>query len=233
MLFPGAMGGALLGLVLGARHALEPDHLAAISTVVAERPRARAAAWIGAAWGLGHALALVLLGGTLLLLRAELPARAADALELGVAVMLMGLGLRAVILAVRTGRLGAAARAPHAHGAVRHEHDGPAEHLHLLRWTVARRPLVIGLIHGLAGSGALTTLALASMPSRVAGLVYIVLFGAGSALGMALMTGASAWSLARLVGTDRAQARLSGMAGLVSLGVGGVWAAPLLARLGG
>jgi hypothetical protein len=227
------IGGGLLGLVLGMRHALEPDHLAALSTLLAERPKGRAATIIGAAWGVGHALALCLLGGALLVLRAELPGWLGACFELAVALMLIVLGVRALRLGARAlgraaaeGRHGVAARAPHRHGHVHHEHDGPAEHLHLYRFTLARRPLLIGLVHGLAGSGALAALAVASAPSRAAGLAYVVLFGLGSVAGMAAVTGVSAWWLRRLglSAGGRGQTRLTTAAGLVSIGVGVWWA---------
>jgi high-affinity nickel-transport protein len=227
------LGGWLLGMALGMRHALEPDHIAAVSTLMADRPRVRTAAWIGASWGLGHSLALCLAGGALLALRAEMPPQLADAFELVVAAMLVFLGVRALVRAFSEGRAGAAARAPHAHGAgrPRHEHDGPAAHLHLGRFTLARRPLVVGLVHGLAGSGALATLAVTAMPSRGAALAYMALFSAGSIAGMALVTGASAWSLARVLSPVRTRARLLAFAGCVSLVVGVAWAVPLIGRL--
>src|SRR5262245_24261477 len=134
----GVLSGCMIGLALGMRHALEPDHLAAVSTMVAARPRAGAAAWVGACWGLGHSLALFVDGGVLLLLRAELPPWLADLFELGVAFMLIGLGARSVRRALRAGREGGAARAPHSHGGPLHVHAGPEHHLHLGRWTLAR-----------------------------------------------------------------------------------------------
>src|SRR5438105_1111686 len=85
-----------LGVLLGARHALEPDHLAAVSTLVAERPTTRGAALLGAAWGLGHTSALLVAGGLLLSLRTRMPAALADVFELAVAVMLLLLGARAL-----------------------------------------------------------------------------------------------------------------------------------------
>ncbi len=226
----GVLSGWLLGLALGMRHALEPDHLAALSTLLADRPRARAATWIGASWGLGHSIALFLVGGGLLLLRAELPAWLADLFELGVAFMLIGLGTRSIVRALRAGREGVAARAPHSHGGGPHVHTGPAHHLHLGRWTLARGPLVIGLVHGLAGSGALTALVVSTIPGVGQGLLYMLLFGFGSVAGMAIVSGLSSLSLARMPHSPHVMARLGGAAGLLSLVVGVIWAAPLVAR---
>lgn len=221
--------GWILGFVLGLRHALEPDHLAAVSTLVADGPRPRRAALIGALWGLGHAGALVLAGGLLLLLRLDLPDRAAGVLELGVAAMLVVLGVQSVARARREGRAGWAP--PHAHGDARHEHPGAPRHVHVGPWALARRPLFVGLVHGLAGSGALATLALASMPSVGAGLGYVVVFGLGSIAGMALMTGAVGLPLGRIARGGRARAAVLSIAGLVSIGMGLSWAQSILGRL--
>src|SRR5262245_47747736 len=125
-----------LGSLLGVRHALEPDHLAAVSTLVTgERSGARAA-WLGACWGLGHTLALVGAGATLVALRAQMPPAASDAFELGVAVMLAGLGLRAIFQAVRQGAQGPTH--VHHHGRLVHRHSGAPAHIHIGRWTLAR-----------------------------------------------------------------------------------------------
>ncbi len=88
-----------LGLLTGLRHAFEPDHLAAISTLVSERSSQKRATWVGLAWGLGHALPLIALGGTLLVLRITLSPRTATMFEALVALMLVALGIRALLLA--------------------------------------------------------------------------------------------------------------------------------------
>jgi hypothetical protein len=220
-------GGSLLGLAIGMRHALEPDHLAAISTMVAERPHARTAALIGATWGLGHALALILVGGLLLVLRAQLPAWLATSLEGAVAVMLVLLGLRALARAVRLGRAGAVAS--HQHGGHRHTHLGPTRHLHLGRITLATGPLLIGLMHGLAGSGTLVVITMASAPGLAAGLIYMLCFGLGSVLGMALVSGVSSLSLTRLATSPRGAMVLAASSGLLSLAVGVIWGLRIIA----
>jgi hypothetical protein len=231
--------GWLLALLLGVRHASEPDHLAAVSTLLAEHAQphsqahsqARRSAWLGAFWGVGHSLALLAVGGVLLLMHLRMPGRVADLFELGVAAMLLVLGARSLRRALRLGRSGQ--HSLHTHHGEPHVHAGPAEHLHLGSWTMAKRPLMIGLVHGLAGSGALTALALASMPSLGSGLVYMLLFGAGSIVGMALLTGLAGWPLRQLAQRNYAQAALSGFAGVVSLVLGVLWGWPLIVRLSG
>jgi hypothetical protein len=220
-------GAAVLGLAVGMRHALEPDHLAAVGTLVAERPRARGAALVGASWGLGHSLALCAIGGLLLALRVTMPPWLEATFEGLVAVMLVALGGRALVRAVRLGRSGQAARTSHQHGHVAHAHDGPMGHLHLGRLTLATRPLLVGLVHGVAGSGALTALALAATPSVGGGLLYMACFAIGSILGMATVTTLSALSARRLASHPAGMAWLAGGAGALSLVVGVIWGARL------
>lgn len=174
------------GFVLGMRHALEPDHIAAVSTLVAERPSWRRGALLGAFWGVGHSVALVGLGGSLLVLRTRLPSVIAEGFELVVALVLIVLGVRSIRRAIVP-----SAGRPRVHRHRRHEHAHPADvaHLHVGAFTLARRPLVVGLAHGLAGSGALTAIAVAAMPTRAGGFAYVLLFGVGSIIGMAALTG--------------------------------------------
>jgi hypothetical protein len=202
-----ALFGGFLGVALGMRHALEPDHLAAVSTLVAEERSARAGARLGAWWGLGHTAALLAVGLTLALLRAEMPARRAEGFECGVASLLFGLGVRAIDRAVRQ-----------------------ASHVHFLRGTPAKRPLLVGVVHGLAGSGALTALALAQLPTASLRLVTIALFGCGSVLGMAVLSGLAGWPLARIGALPRAQRALSLATGSLSAGLGLFWGYPFVAE---
>src|SRR5439155_3099771 len=184
-----------LGSLLGMRHALEPDHLAAVSTLITTERTGYKAALLGICWGLGHTLSLVAVGTVLVILRAEMPARVSDLFEFCVALMLIGLGLRAIYLAARQGPAGPVHA--HHHGSRLHVHRGAPAHIHIGAWTLARRPLIVGAIHGLAGSGALTALVLATLPSTTARLSYLTLFGLGSTLGMTAMTGLLGWPLAR------------------------------------
>ena len=169
----------LMGALLGLRHALEPDHMAALSTIVVRERGARQTVFLGAIWGVGHTLALLAVASVLALAGASLPDRVASAFELGVAVMLVLLGTTSIIQAARLGRRGPLGR--HDHGDVTHAHaQPPGGHLHVGRWTFARRSLFVGLVHGLAGSGALTTLVASELANPFARLVYISIFGLGS-----------------------------------------------------
>ena len=218
-----------LGSLLGMRHALEPDHLAAVSTLVTGERNGYKAAFLGACWGLGHTSALIAVGAVLVVLRAEMPVRVADAFELCVALMLIGLGLRAIYLAARQGPSGPAH--VHHHGQKVHVHHGALAHIHIGAWTLARRPLLVGAVHGLAGSGALTALVLTTLPTTAARLTYMVVVGLGSTLGMAALSGLLGWPLAQ-AGRHRGLARALSLAvGCVSTALGLVWGYPLLGRL--
>src|SRR5690349_17178422 len=118
-----------LGSLLGMRHALEPDHLAAVTTLVTRERSSYKAALLGACWGLGHTLALVVVGATLVVLRAELPEAVATGFELLVALMLVALGGRAILIAARQG--GASVPHRHQHGFAVHSHAGVPPHVHI------------------------------------------------------------------------------------------------------
>lgn len=225
----GTLTGWSVGLLLGMRHALEPDHLAAISTLVADRPSRFRGAFLGAFWGVGHTASLFAVGLVVAVFNTQMPARLAVLFELGVAIMLIGLGIRAMRRAYREGSRGAPL--DHSHGSHSHRHHGPADHMHVGGWTLARRPLLIGLVHGLAGSGALTALVVSNLPDVSARLLYIVLFGLGSIVGMAALSGLVGWPLVRLSHNRRALRALSAATGLFSAALGVVWGLPLLLEL--
>lgn len=220
----------LLGFANGMRHALEPDHLAAVSTLVAGERSAKASVRYAASWGAGHAAMLLLAGGALALLRAELPLATSDALELLVAVVLIGLGLRGLLQAARIGRVGDAFA--HVHGDLAHTHGGARDHVHVSKWTLARLPFVVGLVHGLAGSGALAAL-VASHTSPAFALGFIAIYAFGAAVGMATLAGLLGWPLARLARAPRVVPILVGVSAAASLVVGIAWAAPIVLRFAG
>jgi nitrile hydratase accessory protein len=218
----GLLTSAGFGFLLGIRHALEPDHLAAVSTLMTGERSSTKAAWLGACWGLGHTLTLVAAGTLLVLFRAEMPSLAAGIFELGVVLLLIGFGVRAMRQATAADPVGSTHS--HVHGAASGTSQGR-------RWTFARRPLVVGAVHGLAGSGALTALVVATLPSTSTRLGYLLLFGAGSIVGMALLSGVLGWPLAR-VGGHRGTARALSLAvGGVSTALGLYWGLRLIGPL--
>jgi ABC-type nickel/cobalt efflux system permease component RcnA len=180
------------------RHSLEPDHLVAVSTMVAEEKRLWPAARLGLIWGTGHLTPLTLIGLPVLILRLKLPERMENVVDLGVGVLLIALGIRALWL-LRRDRI-------HIHS---HQHDGHA-HVHFhshaatpahahghyaaapQRFSLRNRrewmTFAIGLIHGLAGSGAAALLALTAAPSVNQGVFYLLIFGVGTCAGMFLTT---------------------------------------------
>jgi len=214
------------GSLLGMRHALEPDHLAAVSTLVSHERNGFRAAWLGLCWGAGHTLALLTVGASLVVLRSELSGSVTTVFEFGVAIMLVGLGLRAIGQSARQGGTGPSWL--HRHGWVLHRHSGAQPHVHVGSWTLARRPLIIGAIHGLAGSGALTALVLATLPSTSARLTYIALFGLGSAVGMAVLSGLLGWPLARLGAHHTVARGVTLLVGCLSTALGFFWGYRLL-----
>jgi hypothetical protein len=220
--------GGLLAVALGLRHAVEPDHLAAVSTLVADRP-GRRALYTGAVWGLGHTLALLAVGLALGLLREHVSNRFDDAFELLVAFMLLGLGARSLVRALHHGADGPLHA--HDHGATVHTHGGAPDHVHLGNLTLARAPLFVGLLHGLAGSGALTALALASMPTWTSSLWFLFWFGLGAMAGMAALAGAAGLLLSRVLRTRFVGVSLLVLAGVLSLVLGLVRGWPLAVRL--
>jgi sulfite exporter TauE/SafE len=193
LLFSGAITFAVLGFgfMLGLKHATDADHLAAVGTIVAERKSLWSSALIGGVWGLGHTISLFLAGVFVLLLNFEISERTERALEFGVGIMLTFLGLNVIRKLLKGGRLHFHA---HGHGAREHVHphlheaavaDEPHTHHGL---SFSPRALVIGMIHGLAGSAGLMLLVIPTIESKTVGLLYIVVFGIGSIGGMMLMS---------------------------------------------
>jgi nitrile hydratase accessory protein len=218
----GLAASAGFGSLLGIRHALEPDHLAAVSTLITGERSSAKAAWLGACWGLGHTLTLFAAGAMLVVFRAEMPPFASQVFEFCVVLMLVGFGVRAIDQGAR----GRPAGPTHSHA--NRGTSGPRQ---IRRWTVARRPLLVGAVHGLAGSGALTALVVATLPSTVTRLSYLALFGIGSTVGMAVLSSLLGWPLARVGGHHATLRSLSLAVGCVSTGLGLFWGYPLIARL--
>jgi len=180
-----------LGLILGIQHALDPDHLIAVSTIVSEHKSFKWASLIGAFWGLGHTTTLFVVGLLVIGLRITISPQVAAVLEFLVAIMLVLLGLNVLWRAFGVERIHLHT---HAHNPETHTHfhvheSSPEEHTHPHPFKSMRRPFVVGLVHGLAGSAALMLLVLTAIPSALAGLAYILIFGIGSVGGMLLLSG--------------------------------------------
>lgn len=222
-----SIAGLLLGLLVGLRHAFEPDHLTAVATLATETRDARRGAALGALWGLGHTVSLIVVGVVLIAMGEVLPDRLATIFELAVSAVLVTLGVRAIVRAWREGLVGPVRE--HRHGGRAHRHAGPSAHVHLGRWTLAWRPLAVGLVHGLAGSGALTALVFAQLQSTAERIAYITVFGIGSIAGMAAASALVGVSLRSLA---RGQRGLMYVAGTLSIALGVAWSVPLWSRLG-
>lgn len=215
--------------LLGMRHALEPDHIAAVSTLVSDEQSSVRAAWLGVCWGIGHTLTLFVVGLGLVLVQSEIPSGLADVFEIFVSVMLIGLGMRSVLQAARLGSKGPATL--HRHRWIVHQHPGMPAHVHIGKWTLARRPLLVGAVHGLAGSGALAALVLTTLPSTASRLAYMIVFGLGSTAGMAVLSGLLGWPLARLGAHEHVTRGISFVVGCMSMVLGIVWGYPLVLRM--
>lgn len=193
----GAVGVLSLGLVYGLKHATEVDHIVAVSTIVSEHRKLSHAAWVGGLWGAGHTISLAVAGGLVLAMRIVIPEQLAGLLELAVALMIIFLGVSATTKAL--GRRGDFHLHEHTHDDVHHvhlhfhepgtEHAGPVRsHSHAIR-QVGFKPVLVGAVHGLAGSAALTLLVLTQIRSMTLGVLYLGMFGLGSMAGMLLMSG--------------------------------------------
>ncbi len=176
-----------LGFLLGIQHALDPDHIIAISTIVSRNRRWWAALGAGVSWGIGHTATLFLVGMTILVSKTVIPESLALLMEFLVGVLLVILGasiVRTPIMKRFHLRFHCHEERTHLHP---HYHDPEAAHEH--RHGFSLRSLVIGMVHGLAGSAVLTLLVLTTLPSPLLGGAYILLFGLGSILGMMLFSG--------------------------------------------
>ena len=207
----------LTALVLGAQHTLAPDHIAAVSVFASRHPSWRRALGLGARWGAGHSLTIVLLGGVLVWSGARVP----DGWEL-IVERLVGLTLILVGLA-SIWRAGQAPRRWHEHDGVRHAHvpalrGAPHERDH-------RALLGIGMLHGVAGTGALViAIPLSAGASPARSMVFLASFGLGTILAMSMFAGLAGALLGRAArlssGAERA---LRVTAGGGSIAVGAWW----------
>jgi ABC-type nickel/cobalt efflux system permease component RcnA len=192
-----------VALLLGLRHASDPDHLAAVSTLIASDPEdgTRRAGRLGLAWGAGHALTLAAFGLPIVLLQAYLPDTAQRAAEAAVGLMIMFLAAR-LLVRWRDGHFHAHA---HWHGDLEHRHLHPHaapshDHLHHPEGTLGRSPwqaFGIGLVHGTGGSAGVGVLLLAAIPGRAAAVVALLVLAAGTAVSMACLSSVFGYAITR------------------------------------
>ena len=185
-----------LGLLFGLKHATEVDHVVAVSTIVSQHRNVFRSAVVGGLWGIGHSASLLIVGALVLTLKIAIPESISSWLEFAVALMIIGLGGNALWHALR--RKSDLHRHEHSHDGVSHihvhfhdqqtQHQPHRVHSHVVN-SVGLKPLLIGTMHGLAGSGALTLLVLTQIKSAWLGLLYLAIFGLGSIVGMLIMSG--------------------------------------------
>ncbi len=202
----------LFAFLLGMRHATDPDHLVAVTTVLSRSAGLKPAALIGAFWGLGHSLSILVLGVAIVMFKLVIPPHVGLGLELAVAVMLVGLGVR---------NLRRDSHEAHGVQAFPSSRLGPPHESHELGVMGAVRSLFIGGIHGLAGSAAVALLAVGSIHDPGWAAAYLSIFGVGTLAGMTLMTSFLAVPLAMGVRKAGGLGRLLAPAmGVLSVGFG-------------
>jgi ABC-type nickel/cobalt efflux system permease component RcnA len=235
----------VIGFFLGMRHATDPDHVIAVTTIVSQQRNVKRAALIGVFWGLGHTLTIFLVGSAIILFNLVIPVRIGLAMELSVGLMLILLGAWNLVSFMHSAPAAVQLSGdqgeptihshPHSHGEYVHSHPHVhilGDHSHVEPAPIARldrtlgkkafyqtlRPLIVGIIHGLAGSAAVALLILASIRNSTWAIAYLLVFGVGTIAGMMLITMSIA-SAFRFVG-NRFQAfgrRLALVSGLVSV----------------
>ena len=187
-----------IAFVLGLRHASDPDHLVAVTSLLAaDQGDVRGATKLGAWWGLGHAATLLAVGLPLIAFKSQLPAWLEQGAEKGVGLVILVLPARVIVKWVRGDyRAGPHRHAQHDHCHL-HQGEGSGHHHRHLR--TPRQAFGIGMLHGLAGTGAIVVLLIAALPGRLEAAAALAVFAPMSIVSMALCTSAFAWVLTRPV----------------------------------
>ncbi|TWE01125.1 cytochrome C biogenesis DsbD-like protein [Neobacillus bataviensis] len=177
-----------LGFVLGIKHAIEPDHVIAVSTIASQSKKLFKSTLAGVFWGIGHTATLFIIGVILILMKGEIPEKWAMSLEFLVGIMLVYLGLT-TLLSFKNIHLHQHEHDGDEHKHLHsHSHNGKHQHNHQHQNVSYLKSLFIGLVHGLAGSGAMVLLTMSTVKSVWEAAVYILIFGAGTILGMLFFT---------------------------------------------
>ena len=239
-----------LGFFLGVRHATDSDHIVAVTTIVTRQRDIAAAAMTGLLWGLGHSLTVIAVGSAIILFNQAIPAWLGAGMELSVGAMLVVLGLfniaayfnlrPAVWRGAGPGQAEIVHSHPHSHGDYVHNHPhghGPEMHPHKSDETPLAamdrrfgrssvygrlRPIIVGVVHGLAGSAAVTLIVVAAVPDPRWAVAYLLVFGAGTIAGMMLVTMSIASALRAVGAHSGALGRHLGLAAGVASVIFGV-----------
>jgi len=231
-----------IGFFLGMRHATDPDHVIAVTTIVSRQRSIKLAALIGVLWGVGHTITILIVGAAIILFGLAIPPRVGLTMELSVGLMLILLGILNLSGIIRwiTEKWSPARKAahshPHVHGDYIHSHShghapethGHAENATPVSWMdrafgklglyQVLRPLAVGIVHGLAGSAAVALLVLTTIRTPIAAIAYLLVFGIGTIAGMMLITAVIAvpftFSQARFARLNRSLGMASGVISL-------------------
>ena len=212
-----------LGFLLGVRHALDADHVAAVSALVSQNQSVIRSCLLGTFWGVGHMVALLGAASAVIAFKLTISPALECGLETGVALVLILLGGHVLLKALRGWALhqhehshdGHPHRHPHLHNPVDHTHD----HLHLIR--LGGRPFAIGLLHGMAGSAAMMLLVLTTISSPLGGLLYVLVFGVGATTSMFVLSALIGIPCTLAAGrSEAARSALQVVAGAASLLIG-------------
>ena len=200
--------GFFVAALLGLRHATDPDHLTAISTLVLsdQRDGARRAGTLGLAWGSGHATTLLVFGLPVVLFTGHVPQALLQGAEVAIGLVIILLALRLLFRWAR----GQFHSHPHSHGSLQHSHSHahegshpghrPGKHSHVHAEALGRSPLAafgIGMVHGIGGSAGVGILVVGAASNQLRGVAALVLFAAGTAVSMALVSSSVGYALAR------------------------------------
>ncbi len=217
-----------VGFVLGVRHAMDADHVAAVSALVSRHRSLTRSCLLGAFWGVGHTAALLAVGVTMMAFKLTITPEVEHGFEMAVAVVLVLLGGHVLLRSLGDVVLH---RHEHSHDGHAHHHlhvhlgdVEPPGHVHVFH--LGARPFLVGLLHGMAGSAALMLLVVAASPSLLAGILYILVFGIGSTVGMFVLSGLIGIPFAATSGrAPRLHAGVQAVAGLASviLGLALIW----------
>lgn len=209
-----------LGFVLGIKHAIEPDHVIAVSTIASQSKKLLRSSLAGVFWGIGHTATLFIIGIIIILMKGEIPEKWAMSLEFLVGIMLVYLGV-STVLSFRNIHIH-----QHEHHGEDHKHvhshtfSGKHGHKHKHKNVSYLKSMVIGLIHGLAGSGAMVLLTMSTVHSVWEAAIYILIFGVGTIIGMLFFTtiiGIPFVFSSKKIGLNKS---LTQITGLISIGFG-------------